>query len=231
MQLVKLTTQEDVAAHVAQQIADTIARKEDASFILASGGTPTKAFDMVPSMLSSPASNAKIIKLDEWVGLSNSDKDSCEHYLTEHVVKPWGIQPENYIAFDGGELPETEVERIQEVMDSMKNPDLCIIGLGMNGHIGFIEPNDGLPVNVSKVTLHSASKAHPMVSGKSNIEFGVSLGLQEIMSAKKVILMVTGEHKKEIFDKLLKSNVTTSLPASLVKIHPNAEIVYSEDVI
>ncbi|ADO50339.1 6-phosphogluconolactonase [[Enterobacter] lignolyticus] len=231
MQLVQLTTQDDVAAHVAQQIAETITAKETASFILASGGTPTKAFDMVPSMLSQPASKAKVIKLDEWVGLSKSNENSCEQYLDEHVVKPWGITPENYIAFDGGVAPEAEVERIQNAMAAVQSPDLCIIGLGMNGHIGFIEPNDGLPVNVSKVDLHVASQSHPMVSGKHDVKFGISLGLQEIMSAKKVILMVTGEHKKEIFDKLLKSKITTSLPASLVKIHPNAEIVFSEDVL
>lgn len=232
MNVVQYKTKQDVAEHVANLIANTIDTQKAPVFILASGGTPTDALDVVTTKLTSglQTANTTIIKLDEWVGLGADNIDSCEHYLQSHVIQPWGIASENFISFNGSAKPSDEIERVEQQLSTIPRPDICVLGLGINGHIGFIEPGESLIFESRCIDLHPDSKNHPMVAGKYDVEHGVSLGLKHIFNAKKVVLMVTGEHKKQIFKRLMVEDITTQLPATMLKLHPNVEVVIDESV-
>lgn len=224
----QLETGSAVAEYVSKMIVNAINENQDPVLILASGGTPTEAFEMAGrrKILPIRLKNTTIIKLDEWVGLNVNNQDSCEYYLQENVIKPWGITPENYISFNGSKEPHAEVKRIDELVSQTNNADLCILGLGLNGHIGFIEPGPSLPYDTSCIDLHADSKNHPMVAGKHDVSSGITLGLKELFRAKKIVLMVTGAHKKDILKKLMNGQISTNLPATMLKLHPNVEVVF-----
>ncbi|WP_373517838.1 6-phosphogluconolactonase, partial [Pricia sp.] len=83
----------------------------------------------------------RILKLDEWGGIPSSDPNSCETFVQQKILEPLHISPDRYISFQSDPAsPRKECERIQREIDRNGPIDICILGLGKNGHIGFNEP-------------------------------------------------------------------------------------------
>lgn len=101
---------------------------------------------------------------------------------------------------------------------------ICILGLGRNGHIGFNEPGEKLSAGIHLSRLAGTSRQHAMIGNRAlSPETGLTLGLSAILQSKKIIFLVTGTGKQEILDQLLTENVSTSLPASFLWLHPCVE--------
>lgn len=233
MNITHLKTHQDVSTYVARQLTAQVQLNPACRIILASGGTPSDAYQIAAEqLLYTDTSRVTIIKLDEWVGLPEGNGSSCEYQLQREVILLWGIEPHHYLSLDGSATPiEDEAKRVRERLADMPSSSLCILGLGLNGHIGFLEPSHSLPHRTSVVELHPMSKKHPMVNNQYDVEFGITIGVGDIMECDKVILVVTGKHKQQILSKLLDSDITTLLPASLLKLHPNVEIVADDEAL
>ncbi len=164
-----------------------------------------------------------IVKLDEWAGLHPVSPYSCEEYLQKHLLRPLGIPAERYIGFrsDAGDMA-LECARVARALEGCGPIDLCILGLGTNGHIGLNEPADVLSPYCHIARLSKASRNHGMLAAMDKKpSFGFTLGMSEILQSRKVILLATGPGKKEIIDALKKAEVRTSLPASFLWLHPD----------
>lgn len=108
--------------------------------------------------------------------------------------------------------------------------DLCILGLGKNGHIAFNEPGDTLHPYCHVAQLSPESMQHTMAQTmQTQPTYGLTLGMADILSAKKIILLITGSNKKSAIEKLLQSNLTTHLPASLLWLHPDVDCLIDEN--
>lgn len=118
--------------------------------------------------------------------------------------------------------PEAECERIQQILDQKGPIDICILGIGMNGHIALNEPAPSLHTNCHVAHLSQKSLQHPMIAGDTEKPgYGLTLGMANIFQSRLIILLINGIKKREITQAFLEQKISTELPASLLWLHPN----------
>ena len=101
--------------------------------------------------------------------------------------------------------------------------DCCVLGLGINGHLGFNEPAEYLHPGCHIARLSPTTLQHTMVGDMtSRPSYGLTLGMADILQAKMVLILISGSSKKEITREFLSERVTAELPASFLWLHPNA---------
>ena len=216
------------SAHIVHELQ----QKPDSLVCAATGNSPTGVYKkLVEKKEAIPLKQLKFIKLDEWYGLGIKDKGSCEKYLYDYLLTPLNIPAENYIAFDGKNSdPDKECNRITAYLDEHGPIDLCILGIGKNGHIAFNEPADALHPHAHLTPLSSTSLEHTMIKGTGErIKYGMTLGMTDILQSKKIILLVNGIHKQAVMNKLMEQKINTQLPASLLWLHNNVECFYCDN--
>jgi 6-phosphogluconolactonase/glucosamine-6-phosphate isomerase/deaminase len=119
-------------------------------------------------------------------------------------------------AFD----PGAELERFRDAVQ--KGFDLCILGVGLNGHLGMNEPGSPNDAPTRRVELHTSSQASAAKYGvRQTPTWGVTIGLKELLASEEIWLLATGSSKAEIVARALEGEVTTDVPASLLRQHPN----------
>jgi galactosamine-6-phosphate isomerase len=201
--------------------------KTDLILCAASGASPTGVYRNLVTKFQnnhSVFSGLRIVKLDEWGGIPLNDPNSCETYLKTELIDPLEIEPEHYISFNSEPInKDLECARIAGWIKDSGPIDCCVLGLGLNGHIAFNEPAHQLNPFCHVTELSHTSLEHPMSKGmKVTPSFGLSLGLAEILQSRKIILLITGSNKYQIFKQILSAKISTYLPASLLWLHPNA---------
>jgi galactosamine-6-phosphate isomerase len=174
-----------------------------------------------------------ILKLDEWGGLEMNDPATCEFFLQNHLIKPLQISDSRYISFNSNASDRNgECKRIQAELDQRKPIDICILGLGLNGHVALNEPGDTLTPGVHVAALSEKSIGHSMLSGlKNKPGYGLTLGMADILQSKMIIMMIGGKEKREICNAFLSGGITTRLPASFLWLHPNVICLVSRDAV
>ncbi|SDE75491.1 galactosamine-6-phosphate isomerase [Pricia antarctica] len=167
----------------------------------------------------------RIIKLDEWGGIPSTDPNSCETFIQEKILRPLHISSDRYIAFKSDPVsPRKECQRIQKEIRLNGPIDICILGLGKNGHIGFNEPAEALNSNCHMARLSHQSLQHAMANTMEiKPRYGLTLGMDDILQSKKIILLITGSNKQSVISKLLLKRITKQLPASFLWSHTNVE--------
>lgn len=195
---------------------------------VATGNSPTGTYSRLEKIYNVHPEYFKelsIVKLDEWGGLNDNDPNSCEYYIRHKILRPLHIAENQYVSFKSDAADsQVECDRVQSQIDALGPIDICILGLGKNGHIGFIEPSELLSIGCHVGQLSSSSKNHQMVEKmRFKPDYGLTLGLGDLFRSKKIILLVTGENKEKIIEKLLSKKITTQLPASLLWLHGNVE--------
>jgi galactosamine-6-phosphate isomerase len=226
MNIIKLHEYDALSREAASLIISELKKNEQALICAATGSSPTgtyavlkQSFDLEPDLFS----HLRVIKLDEWGGLPMSNPSTCEYYLQKHVIAPLHITADRYISFQSDpKNPEGECGRIQEELKKVGPIDICILGLGMNGHLALNEPGAFMEAGPHVAKLSESSLQHPMigVSGKKP-SYGLTLGMADIFQSKCILLLINGKKKKEITSALLDGKISTSLPASFLWLHPN----------
>ncbi len=221
---------EAMSRAAAALIVREIARQSENLLCLATGSTPTRTYaSMAARARRSPAAFARlrVLKLDEWGGLPENDPGSCETYLREHVIQPWGISPRRFTGFSAvSDRPESECDRIRQWLVRNGPIDLCVLGLGRNGHLGFNEPGPLLHPVAHRATLTAETLAHPMLErSATKPTFGLTLGLAEILQSRRILLLVSGAHKQAAFQRLVRNEISTDFPASLLALHPQTTVL------
>ena len=209
--------------HAAAFIWDAAEAKPDLLICLASGDTPTGAY---ASLAREPErlARARFIQLDEWAGLGADDPASCAAYLERTVQGPLAVPPERWIGIRG-DAPDAAAEcrRVAAALDDAGPIDLCILGLGLNGHLGLNEPAESFDPSCHVATLAQQSRGHPMLAETGRaVRQGLTLGLGDILRARQVLLLVCGAAKRAPMARLAEKRVTPALPASFLWLHGDA---------
>lgn len=199
--------------------------QQDAKVLgLATGSTPIALYsEMVNSDLDFADMTA--INLDEYFGLA-ADNDQSYHYFMQDQLFSKKPFKETFIP-NGLADANTEPARYDKII--AEHPiDIQILGIGTNGHIGFNEPETPFDSTTRKVSLTDST----IESNKRNFEtaeevprFAYSMGIESILSAKKIILMAFGEEKAEAIKNTLNGPITTDVPASALQQHPNVVVI------
>lgn len=201
--------------------------KEQAQLKLcaATGNSPTGVYRrLIGHAKTEPQlyTELQIIKLDEWVGLDKADSGSCEKYLQEYLIKPLAISEDRFLSFNPNPTnPAEECIRVQTEFNKISPIDICVLGLGKNGHIGFNEPGK-FERHCHVRQLEAESMAHGMIATSAfKPSLGMTLGVKDILSAKKIIMIVSGAGKEKATDDLLSGVISTDCPASILWKHPD----------
>jgi galactosamine-6-phosphate isomerase len=204
-------------------------KKDRKQLLCAATGQSTKATyeNLVQVYKNEPGLFDELVlaKLDEWVGMDPLGPGSCESYLQGIIVQPLAIPPSRFISFKGDAVsPQKECQRIQIEIQKKGPIDLCILGLGQNGHIGFNEPSESLTPHCHIIKLSEDSLNHQMIKGSDlKPTHGMTLGIADILQSKKILLLVSGGKKKKVIKELLSKEITPKVPASYLWQHKQVE--------
>lgn len=226
MKIQYFDNEELMSKTAARLIFDDLKRKSGLLLCTASGSSPKGAYHyLVENYKLEPEvfEALRVLKLDEWGGIPMDNPQTCETYLQENLVKPLHISPSRYISFNSNpENPDEECRRIATCLESEGPIDICVLGLGLNGHIAFNEPDQYLLPSCHVARLSEKSLEHPMAKKMGDIPmFGLTIGMKDILQARKVIILVTGQKKNEIIRMFLSGKISTTLPASFLWLHPD----------
>lgn len=173
------------------------------------------------------------VGLDEWQGIDYKTKGSCSQVMRDHFYTPARIPEDRMRLWDGKTTnPEKECAEVDEWIVQHGGIGLVLLGIGMNGHIGFIEPGAPLDRNCMSVRLDgvTAEVGRKYFDGAACPEYGLTIGLPRLLQANKVILIASGRHKSSIVKRSIIDSPSPSVPASLLQQHEDLSICLDEDV-
>ena len=216
---------EALSRAAADLVLDRMKKKNDLNLGLATGFSPRLTYSYLGEHLKlnpNLRSCLRIVQLDEWLGTLPEDPSSCQYYLKKHVTESWGLEEEQCFLLNGDSLlAPKEIQKLKQHLAG--NPlDLCILGLGRNGHLALNEPGTNVSQSSRIVRLHAGSREHSMLStSKEPITKGLTIGLKEIMNSNEVLLLIAGPGKEKAFDQLMTGSASDKIPASVLLKHPN----------
>ncbi|NLW20529.1 MAG: glucosamine-6-phosphate deaminase [Clostridiales bacterium] len=218
----------------AQALAGYVRQHPGALVCLAAGNTPLKVFRELVALQESQALDLRgmrYIGLDEWVGLGPGDQGSCVQVMREAFYGPAGIPEDRLFLWDGqaGDL-QAEIARGNAFLRAHGPVGLTLLGIGMNGHVGFNEPGcavaaGGMVTPLDEVTRQVSVKYFDRPRAVSQ---GIGLGLGSLLQADRVLLMAHGAHKADIVRKALEGPPGNAVPASLFQHHKGATLYLDE---
>lgn len=218
---------EAMSRRAAAEMARALRETPDLLLCVASGATPRRAYDLFAEEGRADPDRVRrlrVVRLDEWGGLAPDDPGSSEAQIHRQLVAPLSLPPDRYFAFRGDAAdPEAECARIRRVVDEQGPIGLSVLGLGLNGHLGFNEPREALTPHAHVAELSPTSRGHSMLADARAVpRYGLTLGMADLMCSRRVLLVVSGAHKREVLARLVRGGLTTALPGSFLRMHPDA---------
>lgn len=194
------------------------------------GHTPRRAYELFVERVAGggiPVGGLRHVLLNEWCGLGATDEGSFAGDLARHLLDPLGVPASQRLAFDGlaADCYE-ECTRIRHELATRGPIDLMILGLGTNGHVAFNEPGETLAPTAHLAELADSTKRQHLPGNVfDDLSQGMTLGFADIMSARRVVLLASGERKADVVARLMRHDVCTEFPASLLWTHPQAVLI------
>jgi glucosamine-6-phosphate isomerase len=218
---------ETLSQEAAGYILAAVKANPKAVLCLAAGDTPTRAY----ALLAEKARPAKVdfsqcffIGLDEWVGIPPDNEGSCHHYLRRNLFNPLNIEGKQMHLFNSMARDlQGECANMDRIIRDHGGIDLMLVGVGMNGHIGFNEPGVSMDAYAHVVDLDGTTQSvgQKYFRQSTKLHQGITLGLKHFLESRRGILMAGGIRKAEVIRKALKGPVTDRVPASCIQKHPN----------
>ena len=233
MTITVLDDSEAVAAALAERVASVLRAKPDAVLGLASGRTPVDGYAEMQRLHAAGRmdwSLASTFNLDEFAGISGDHPGSFRTFMEEHLFNGVNLRPEHIHFLNGaaGDL-DAECERYDAAIVAAGGIDLQLLGIGSNGHVGFNEPGDDLPVRTHRVTLMESTRrdnAALFGNDPGNVPTeALSMGMGTILHARRIVLVATGEKKAECIRQTVNGRITTRVPASMLQVHIDVELL------
>ena len=235
--IVRILKDEDaVARAVATRVAKTLRARPASVLGLPTGRTPVRLYARLREARAAGRidfSRATSFNLDEFVGLPAEHPASYRAFMERHLFGAVNL-PARRIHFLNGMAPDLEAEcrRYEAAIRKAGGIDLQILGIGGNGHIGFNEPAPGLSADSHLARLLPGTR-------RSNADLfdgrvrdvpreALSMGVGTILRSRAVILMATGASKADAIAATVRGPVTTRVPASLLQLHGDVEVVLDE---
>lgn len=228
MNVVVVKNDKEAAEKAFQLVKTGISERRVKTLGLATGSTPLGLYGIMRES-GLDVSGVMTVNLDEYVGLAADDPQSYHFYMKEELFSHMDFMETN-LPNGMAENLDLECERYEDVL--AKNPvNLQILGLGINGHIGFNEPGTPFDSRTHVVELaESTREANKRFFEKEEDvpTHAISMGIASIMEADEIVLLAFGEAKAEAVKQMIKGPVTEDCPASALQNHPNVTIILDE---
>ena len=235
MKIIKAKDYDDMSRKAANVISAQVIMKPDCVLGLATGSSPIGTYKQLVEWYEKgdlDFGDVTTVNLDEYRGLPKDNDQSYDYFMHSHFFDFVNINPERTFLPDGmNDDPEKECARYEEVIRATGGVDLQLLGLGHNGHIGFNEPGEVFEKGTHCVDLQpSTIEANKrfLASADDVPKQAYSMGIQTIMMAKKILVVVSGEDKAEAVKNAFFGPVTPKVPGSILQMHPDVTVVADE---
>lgn len=232
MKVITVSNYEEMSKTAADMMAKQIILKNNSILGLATGGTPLGMYKELIKMYSENKidfSEVKTFNLDEYYGLDIKNKNSYHYYMMNNFFNHVNIKKENINIPDGNALHmEEECTDYDNKIKDAGGIDIQVLGIGVDGHIGFNEPDSHFETGTHIVKLKEEtikSNSRFFNSEKEVPHYAISMGIKNIMQSKSIILLANGEEKAEAISKTVNGKLCPEVPASILQIHPNVTII------
>lgn len=222
MQFEKFESVGQLVEKIVKNITEIVVKKPEAVLCFACGETPRPVMNRLIQMKKSGEINfskIKILGLDEWIGVGRETTGSCAQMLYDDFLIPMDFRPDQIHIFNGlAANLDLEVEQANQFIKDY-GIDFVLLGIGMNGHIGLNEPGCDPMAKVNVISLSETTRKVMTKYFNDTIFLtqGITLGLSQLLKANHVVLMAVGERKAEIVKRVLNSDVTPDVPATVFK--------------
>lgn len=228
---VKVTADyQELSSAAARIIIEELRRKPDLLLCASAGSTPRGTYRALARQYQrQPAlfRKMRVLQIDEWGGLQAGGAGTCVADLREQLLEPLKIDRARcHVLRSEAKAPRKECERAANWLARNGPIDLCLLGLGLNGHVAMNEPGAELLPSAHVAKLARTSSHHPMLKEAAHKpRYGLTLGLGEILCSRQILLLVSGPHKRAILKRVLQPRVTTQVPASFLWLHSAATVL------
>ena len=234
MKIIKLKNYDEMSEEAFKIILDVVKNNPRAVLGLATGSTPLGLYaKMIEDHKNNGTSYAecRAVNLDEYVGLDATSDQSYVYFMRENLFKHIDIKYENTHIENGKAIDkEAECARYNTLLGELRQ-DVQVLGIGSNGHIAFNEP--GTPfdsvthiVDLAESTIKDNSRLFNSIDEVPRQAF--TMGLSNIMNAKKVVILANGEGKAYAIGELVNGEVREEIPASILRNHPDCILICDE---
>lgn len=235
MRIIKTKDYDDMSRKAANVISAVMTEKPNCVLGLATGSSPIGTYkNLIERCANGDIDFSQVItvNLDEYKGLDHENDQSYYYFMRENLFKHVNIDMNNTNVPNGME-PDAEkaCEAYNEIIHSVGQIDLQLLGIGHDGHIGFNEPADYFPkethcVDLTETTINANAR---FFATKEDVPTqAYTMGIQTIMSAKKVLMVASGADKADIIAQAFFGPVTPQVPASILQFHPDFILVADE---
>ncbi|MGV8882735.1 MAG: glucosamine-6-phosphate deaminase [Rhodoglobus sp.] len=229
-EVVIVESAEAAGAVAADIIAKLVADKPDAVLGLATGSTPLSTWSALAAR-DLDLSRVRGFALDEYVGLPAGHPESYAAVIAREVVEPLGLTPSRVrVPADRGPLDRAG-ESYELAIEEAGGVDLQVLGIGRTGHIGFNEPGSSFASLTRVKTLAQQTRIDNARFFDSIDDVPihcVTQGLGTIMRARQLVLLAFGEAKADVLARAVEGPLTSSLPGSLIQLHPRVTVIVDE---
>ncbi len=237
MNIIKVKNYKELSKKAADILINEILNKQKVNICFAAGESPLglyKNLVLVYKKKKIDFSKIKAFNVDEYYPIKRKNKNSFYYYLFHNLFNHVNIKKSN-IALLNGETknPDKECRNYENLI--RKYPiDLCILGVGINGHIGFNEPGSSFNsrtrvVHLSQKTIKRNSR---FFKNKNQVpKKALTLGIKTILSSKKILLLASDKDKKEAIRYLIKGPINKKWPVSTLRKHKNVVVIVDEEAL
>lgn len=236
MKYIEVENYQELSRKAAGIIAAQIIAKPESVLGLATGSSPLGTYDCLAKAYENKEldfSKVTSVNLDEYAGLAGDHNQSYRYFMDKNLFSRVNIRKECTFVPNGcAEDIEKECKEYDTRIESLGGIDIQLLGIGLDGHIGFNEPDEVFTKETHLVNLDPSTieaNARFFKSEQDVPKKAVTMGIKGIMNAKKVLLIANGKNKEEIIKKAFFGPITPKIPASILQLHPDVTVIYSKN--
>lgn len=234
MKIIKVKDYKEMSLKASMLVAEAIKQNPEITLGLATGSTPEGMYENLIDNKSINWEGVSTFNLDEYIGLKPNHELSYHHYMNEKLFDHIDIQKVKTYVPNGINNPEEESKIYEEFIASVGGIDLQILGIGQNGHIAFNEPGSSFTSKTREVKLTKSTieaNARFFESKDEVPKTAISMGIETITRAKKIILLASGLNKAQAIKETVNGPVTEKVPASILQKHKDVVLIADEEAL
>ena len=235
MRIIEAQDYKDMSRKAANIISAQMILKPESVIGLATGSTPIGVYDQLTEWYKKgdlDFSQVTSINLDEYKGLSPENNQSYRYFMNTNLFNHVNINKSHTFVPNGLEADSKKAcDDYNEIIRSQGGIDLQLLGLGHNGHIGFNEPGAAFEkethcVDLTESTIEANKRFFESEDDVPKQAY--TMGIKNIMQAKKILVVVSGADKADILKEVLYGPITPEVPASILQLHNDVTVVADE---
>ena len=238
MRIIAAKDYNDMSRKAANIISAQVILKPDCVLGLATGSSPVGTYKQLIEWYKKgdlDFSQVKTANLDEYRGLPKSNDQSYDYFMKDNFFNHINVNFDN-LHIPDGEEPDADkaCADYDRIIAELGGVDLQLLGMGHNGHIGFNEPSDEFAkgtncVDLQESTIEANKRFFASIDDVPRQAY--TMGIGTIMSAKKILVVVSGKDKAAIVKKAFFGPITPRVPASILQLHPDVTVIADADAL